>query len=411
MVNDQSRGRPIDRRRFLGQSSRLALLAGLALPALRPLRARGPADTEPTLPLARTDNPVTLPDNDFSPIDSGLEPESGTLELFSYDAYISPDIIAAFEDKYGVTVEYSTFDTEERLLAGLASDSYTYDVVVGGTTLNLPRDVVGNLIQPLNHDYLTNFANILPSLQDPYYDLGSKYTIPYTVYTTGVAYRRDFLDDSLFAGDDSWKVLWDPQYQGYVGVIDDARDALTLAMYYRGVYDTNTDDQAIIDQAASDLRDLINATNARLDILAYQKIPDGTSHVNQAWSGDMLAAQQYLPEGTTNEVLGYWAPDRTTVANDFSMIPGRSERPVLAHGFIDFLLDPANAQQNFEWVGYQPAVVAPSGQDLIDAELVPAHLVTALVSDTQVSEGYRLDALAIDVQVMWEDAYNNVKAG
>ena len=40
MVNDQSRGRPIDRRRFLGQSSRLALLAGLALPALRPLRAR-----------------------------------------------------------------------------------------------------------------------------------------------------------------------------------------------------------------------------------------------------------------------------------------------------------------------------------------------------------------------------------
>ena len=110
-------------------------------------------------------------------------------------------------------------------------------------------------------------------------------------------------------------------------------------------------------------------------------------------------------------MLGYWAPDRTTVANDFSMIPGRSERPVLAHGFIDFLLDPANAQQNFEWVGYQPAVVAPSGQDLIDAELVPAHLVTALVSDTQVSEGYRLDALAIDVQVMWEDAYNNVKAG
>jgi spermidine/putrescine transport system substrate-binding protein len=354
---------------------------------------------------------VTLPDDDFAAIDSGLAPEGGTLKLFSYDSYVNPDTIAAFEDALDCTIEYSTFDTEERLLAGLASDSYTYDVVVGGTTLNLPRDVVGNLIQPLNHDYLTNFDNILPTLQDPYYDLGSKYTVPYTVYTTGIAYRRDVLDDSLFGGDDSWKVLWDPQYQGYVGVIDDARDALTLAMYYRGVHDTNTDDPAIIEQAASDLKALVEATNARLDILAYQKIPDGTAHVNQAWSGDMLAAQQYLPEGTTNEVLGYWAPERTTVANDFSMIPARSEKPVLAHAFIDFLLDPANAQQNFEWVGYQPALTSPSGQDLIDAGLVPAHLVTALVSDEQVANGYRLDALAIDVQLMWEDAYNEVKAG
>ena len=34
--------------------------------------------------------------------------------------------------------------------------------------------------------------------------------------------------------------------------------------------------------------------------------------------------------------------------------------------FIDFLLDPANAQQNFEYVGYQPAVVSAVGDDLID---------------------------------------------
>ena len=53
---------------------------------------------------------------------------------------------------------------------------------------------------------------------------------------------------------------------------------------------------------------------------------------------------QYLPEGTDADVLGYWAPERTTVANDFFVIPARSERPVLAHAFIDFLLDPANAQ-------------------------------------------------------------------
>lgn len=93
------------------------------------------------------------------------------------------------------------------------------------------------------------------------------------------------------------------------------------------------------------------------------------------------------------------------------MIPGRSEKPVLAHLFIDFLLDPANAQQNFEWVGFQPALIAPTADDLVAADLVPEHLRTALVSEDQVTNGYRLDALPLDVQIMWEDAYNRVKAG
>ena len=61
-------------------------------------------------------------------------------------------------------------------------------------------------------------------------------------------------------------------------------------------------------------------------------------------------------------MLGYWKPARTTVANDFFVIPGRAERPVLAHAFIDFLLDPDNAQQNFEYVGYQPALDQPDGR-------------------------------------------------
>jgi hypothetical protein len=47
----------------------------------------------------------------------------------------------------------------------------------------------------------------------------------------------------------------------------------------------------------------------------------------------------------------------------------------------------------------------------VSGGLVPEHLRTALVSDEQVANGYRLDALPLDVQIMWEDAYNRVKAG
>ncbi len=408
--------RGMSRREFVERTSRMALLFGLGGPLLAACGDDDDGDAgggggTATIPLARLDAPITLPDNEASAIDSGLDPETGTLRVFTYPDYLNPESIAAFEEQYGVGIEQSPYETEAQLLSGLQNPSFAYDVVVGATTHGLPRFVVGNLVQPLNHDYLSNFSNVLPSLQDPYYDNGSKYSAPYVVYTTGIAYRRDVIDDSAFAGDDAWQLMWDPANRGFVGVIDDARDALTLAMYSRGVTDTNTEDQEVIDAAASDLAALVQATNARFDILAYQKIPEGTSHINQAWSGDMLSAQYYLPEGTGVDVLGYWAPERTTVANDFFVVPARSERPVLAHLFIDFLLDPANAELNFEFVGYQPALVTPSPDELIAAELVPAHLVTALVSDAQVANGFRLDALAPDVQQMWEDAYQRVKAG
>ena len=60
--------------------------------------------------LSRPDNPVTLPTfDDVEPIADGLPIESGTLKVFNYQEYISPDVLAAFEDEFGVTVEVTTF--------------------------------------------------------------------------------------------------------------------------------------------------------------------------------------------------------------------------------------------------------------------------------------------------------------
>ena len=120
---------------------------------------------------------------------SGLQPETGTLKVLNYADYINPDTVSAFESALGTKVEISTYDTEDKLLSNLRNDSLKIDLVIGATTLGLPRYVAGKLVQPLNKEYLPNFSNVLQSLQSPYYDVGSQYSAPYTVYTTGVAYR------------------------------------------------------------------------------------------------------------------------------------------------------------------------------------------------------------------------------
>ena len=47
---------------------------------------------------------------------------------------------------------------------------------------------------------------------------------------------------------------------------------------------------------------------------------------------------------------------------------------MLAHLFIDFLLDPANAEQNFAWIGYQPPMKGLDADYLIATGYVPENL-------------------------------------
>ena len=54
-------------------------------------------------------------------------------------------------------------------------------------------------------------------------------------------------------------------------------------------------------------------------------------------------------------MLGYWfQPNgKGLIQNDMMAIPKSAEHPVLAHHFLNFLLDPKNALLNFNGIGYQ----------------------------------------------------------
>src|ERR1044072_6220186 len=85
----------------------------------------------------------------------------------------------------------------------------------------IPKLVAAKLLQPLNHDYLPNIKNLWPSMQDPYYDQGSLYTLPYTIYTTGIAWRTDIVPmevSDLQAMSNPWDIFWNGDYDGKVGI-------------------------------------------------------------------------------------------------------------------------------------------------------------------------------------------------
>ena len=129
------------------------------------------------------DNPVTLQTyDDNPPIDSNLEPEAGPLVIYNWEQYFWKQVLNDFSKKYDVEVKYETFYNMEQAIQKFQTGEVDYDVFFP-TIDYVPKLVAAKLIQPLNHDYLSNTTNLWPVMQDPYYDQGSQYSLPYTITT------------------------------------------------------------------------------------------------------------------------------------------------------------------------------------------------------------------------------------
>ena len=386
------------RRDFLARSVQLGVLLGAGVPLLQ---ACGSDDKGSTG--KKTD-----------PIADGLQPEAGPLRVFNYDSYVNPEVIADFEAKYGVKVEITTFTTDTEALTKLASGAVKVDVHHSMAGTSIDRLIDGGLLQPLNKSYVPNFANVIPTLQDPWYDKGSEYSVPYMYFGTGLAFRADRIDPAQVA-EQGWDALWNAtDFKGEVSVLDDEREALIMAMLRKGVTDVNTTDQKIIDQALADLTELIDLVNVKVNIEGYKNIPEGTTTIAHTWSPDMVNAYAaYLPEGTGPEVLGFWHPPagEYLVTNDSMGVVSGCEHPVLAHLYLDFLLDNAIAEKNFSWVGYLPALAKLTPDYVIESGYVPENLRACIPTTEEIEKALYLKPLGIDGDAQYTAAWSKFTSG
>jgi spermidine/putrescine-binding protein len=149
-------------------------------------------------------------------------------------------------------------------------------------------------------------------------------------------------------------------------------------------------------------------------ITDYQTLPEAKSWLHHAWSGDLLSAVlYYLPDGTKPDVLSFWGPDRNgVVQNDFLWIPRKSTKPVLAHAFLNFLLDEKSAYDNMvEYVGYSPPQNNIDSASLVTRKIIPKTLASAVVRPDQFANNQELLALSVAGTTRWQDAWSKFKAG
>ncbi len=399
----------ISRRQLLAAGAGLALGGVLAGCGGSGSSSSG-ASSSGGVPLPRQDNPVKWPIySDNKAIASGLAPEKGaTLQLYNWVAYINEKVLKDFCKANHCNYTLTTFNTMEEAIAKLGSGQLKFDVFFPTVDV-LGQLVAAKMIRPLNQSYIPNMANTWPDYRNPFYDQGWQYTTPYSIYTTGMAWRKDKVNLTP-----SWNMPWQgAPYKGKVAILDDYREGISLALLRAGNLDVNTTSTPQIQAAGKALQELSSLTGVRIDNNDYTDVPTGKTWIHHAWSGDMASSYEYLPKGTSIDTLGYWFPadKKGPVANDLMVNLTSGQNPVLSHMLINYLLDVNNALENYSYVGYMQPLNQVTPSRLISEKLLPPQLTSTVVLPEYFRQGVFQLELPPAANTVWENTWNTFSNG
>ncbi|MBU8728650.1 ABC transporter substrate-binding protein [Cytobacillus oceanisediminis] len=280
-------------------------------------------------------------------IASGLNSSQGytsgnTLTIFNWGDYIDADLVDKFEQETGIKVIYETFDSNEAMMTKIEQGGTAYDIAVP-SEYAIEKMKEEDLLLPVDHSKIPNLKYIDQRFMDLPFDPGNEYSVPYFWGTVGILYNTDILGDKKIT---SWNDLWDPELKNQILLIDGAREVMGMGLnsLHYSLNDKNRDHLVEAKQMLDSLTPNIKAIVGDEIRMLMENDEAG---IGVVWSG---TAQELMWE---KDNLEYVLPEEgSNLWFDNMVIPKTAKNPEAAHQFMNFILDPENAAQNTEYVGY-----------------------------------------------------------
>jgi len=284
-----------------------------------------------------------------------------TLVILNWSEYMDPELVEEFEQQFNAEVSEVYFESDElRNDMLLESDGAGYDLVMtNGVTLDLYRK--RGWIAPLDLDKVENYRHIDTHWLDAF-PASTGYAVPYFWGTLGIAYRADLVEKPLT----SWMDILRPAkaLQGRIGMIEDSRDLLGVALKALG-YSANSTDSSEIQAAEALLlqqRPSVKSYNY-IALSEESTLVSGELVAAMAYSGDALMLQEH------NEDITYVLPSEgSTLWVDYLVVMSKSQNKELAWAFLNFINQPENAARMAEYVWY--ATPNKSAEKLLPEEFL-----------------------------------------
>jgi spermidine/putrescine transport system substrate-binding protein len=272
----------------------------------------------------------------------GKNGEALKLNLYNWDTYTGKTTLADFKAATGIEVKMSLFATNDELFSKLKAGNPGFDVIVPSNEF-VTRMRISDMLTPLDLAKIPNRKNLLPAFQNPDFDPGRHYSMPYTWLVLGIGYRKSKIDGVP----DSWKWLMDSdRYKGRIGLFSEADDLIELAAKYMGHSVRNIPPAMIERIAAMYIRQKPNVKIFHNDE-GQDLLLSGDIDIVMEYNGDIAQVMQEDPD------LDFVVPREGSIINsDCLCIPKGAPRPDNAHQFINFLLDGKNGAEVYNTIKY-----------------------------------------------------------
>lgn len=266
------------------------------------------------------------------------------LYIYTWADYISPDVVAQFENENSCRVVIDTFEDNETMLAKMVAGKSGYDIIFPSSYITPVMKRQG-LIQKLDMNRLTNvIANLDRKYEGLLHEDSLVYSVPYAFSITGIAYRKDKVDETRLAH--SWSDLMNPMFSGRVCMMRDMREVLGMGLRMQGA-SINCIDETVLSAACNYAVEVKRAAKC-LDNEAYKPgLLSGDFYAAMGYNSDIL---QILDENEDAEIEFYIPKEGTTCCWDEMVINTHSRNVDLAYRFINFLYDGQVAAVNMKMV-------------------------------------------------------------
>ena len=261
---------------------------------------------------------------------TGCNNDQEQLNVLNWTSYIPDSIIRDFEKETGIKVNYSTYSSNEELLAKVSNAKEgTYDLIFPSDyMIEIMKD--RELLEKIDKSKLTNINNLNSNYLNLEYDVNNEYSLPFIAASTVISVNKEKIKEDITSYND----LLNPKYKDEIVLIDDQRIIIGMALLANrfDMNSTDPDELEIAEEWLLKLKPNLKAydSDSPKNFLIFEE-----ASIAVLWNAEGAIAKQ-----ENSNIENIFPKEGFALSIDNFAILKKSENQEEAYKFIDYILRP-----------------------------------------------------------------------
>ena len=261
---------------------------------------------------------------------TGCNNDQEQLNVLNWTSYIPDSIIRDFEKETGIKVNYSTYSSNEELLAKVSNAKEgTYDLIFPSDyMIEIMKD--RELLEKIDKSKLTNINNLNSNYLNLEYDVNNEYSLPFIAASTVISVNKEKIKEDITSYND----LLNPKYKDEIVLIDDQRIIIGMALLANGfdMNSTEPDELEIAEEWLLKLKPNLKAydSDSPKNFLIFEE-----ASIAVLWNAEGAIAKQ-----ENSNIENIFPKEGFALSIDNFAVLKNSENQEEAYKFIDYILRP-----------------------------------------------------------------------